>query len=146
MEVTPPIRHSPAPRRRLPPLRRASSGFSRRDPLASRQREPFKQVPGKRVAAAFVGAPPPARAPRPPLPLPFQLFRGGLLGVNCRLSIFFPDPPAFPPPPALRGWGDCNLAESVYVATLSWQRIADCLPRIKAVVCWDSPPPLASPK
>lgn len=79
VEVTPPIPHAAAPRRWLPLPRRASSGFSHRDQLLSPQPEPFKQVPGKLVAAAFVGAQPSARAPRPLLPLPFQLFPGGLL-------------------------------------------------------------------
>lgn len=89
--------HAPARQRWQPPPRRTSSGFSRRDPLGSPQPELFKQVPGKRVTAAFVGAPLPARAPCLSLPLHFQLFRGGLLGMNCRVSILLPYPPASPP-------------------------------------------------
>ncbi|CAI9158946.1 unnamed protein product [Rangifer tarandus platyrhynchus] len=56
--VTPPIPHAAAPQRWLPPPRQASSGFAHRDQLSSPQPEPFKQVPGKLVAAAFVGAHP----------------------------------------------------------------------------------------
>lgn len=116
--------------------------LSRGDLLAYPQPEPFKQVPGKRVAAAFIGNLPPARAPRPPFP--FQLFRGGLLGMNCRVSILLLGPPALLllPPflsiSAFKGMGGIatwpNVCCNVELAS------HHCLPRVRAVVCWDFSP------
>lgn len=119
VEVTPPTRHAPAPRRR-----RASPGSSGRS-LGSPQ--PFKLASGKRGAAATAGASPPAQAPRLPLPLHFQLFRGG---SNGRISILLPELPAPPADPrALKGMGKgcCHLAECVH-CNLEWAA-RRCLPR-----------------
>lgn len=70
VEVTPRSPKAPTPWFWPPPAQCASPDYYRQDLLSSPQPEPFKQVPERRIAAALVGALPPARAPHPPFLFP----------------------------------------------------------------------------